>query len=191
MIARSRTGRGAGSWVWLAILPAAALAETTEDIRDIRGPKELPVSWMLPAMLGAAIALALGCYLLWHRRRRTVARPTLSLAALTLQRLDATRALMRADTARAFGIAASEVIRSYIEKRFDIVAMQRTTEEFLQTLLQRPDDVLAQHRTLLADFLQQCDLVKFAGDSLALADMESLYQSARRFVLQTSGSAVA
>ena len=98
---------------------------------------------------------------------------------------------MRPDTARAFGIAASELIRDYIEKRFDVVATQRTTEEFLQTLLQSSNEALARHRSLLAEFLQQCDLVKFAGDSLAVTDMESLFQSARRFVLETGEAAVA
>ena len=83
-------------------------------------------------------------------------------------------------TAREFGIAASEVIRSYIEKRFNVVATQRTTEEFLQSLLQGSNETLARHRPLLADFLQQCDFVKFAGASLAAADMEALVQQRAR-----------
>ena len=98
---------------------------------------------------------------------------------------------MRPDTAREFGIAASELIRDYIEKRFDVVATQRTTEEFLQALLQSTNEALASHRSLLAEFLQQCDSVKFAGDSLAVTDMQSLFQSARRFVLETGETAVA
>jgi hypothetical protein len=98
---------------------------------------------------------------------------------------------MRSDTARAFGTAASELIRDYIEKRFDVVATQRTTEEFLQALLQSSNEALARHRLLLSEFLHQCDFVKFAGDSLAVADMESLFQSARRFVLETSETPIA
>jgi hypothetical protein len=94
-------------------------------------------------------------------------------------------------TAREFGIAASEVIRNYIEKRFAVIATQRTTEEFLQTLLQSSNEALARHRPLLAEFLQQCDFVKFAGTSLAVADMESLFQSARGFVMETGEPSVA
>jgi hypothetical protein len=89
-------------------------------------------------------------------------------------------------TAREFGIAASEVIRHYIEKRFEVIATQRTTEEFLQALLENSNESLARHRSLLAEFLQQCDFVKFAGAQLAVTDMESLFQSARGFVLQTA-----
>ena len=113
------------------------------------------------------------------------ARRTLTLSEQTLQRLESTRPLMRPATAREFGIAASEAIREYIEKRFDVVATQRTTEEFLQALLQSSNEALARHRSLLAEFLQQCDFVKFAGDSLAVTDMESLFESARGFVLET------
>ena len=98
---------------------------------------------------------------------------------------------MRPATAREFGIAASEVIRNYIEKRFDVVATQRTTEEFLQALLQSSNAALARHRAQLAEFLQQCDFVKFAGASLGVADMESLFRSARGFVLETAEPSIA
>jgi hypothetical protein len=178
--------------VWLALLPGAVLAEAAEDIRDIRGLKTVSGSWFLPATLAAAIVVALCiAYVNWRRRSRGIPLRTLTLTELTLERLNSTRPLMRPDTARAFGIAASEIIRDYIEKRFNVVATQRTTEEFLQALLQGSNEALARHRSLLAEFLQQCDFVKFAGDSLAITDMESLFQSARRFVLDTGETAVA
>lgn len=171
---------------WLALVPAPAFAEAAEDIRDIRGPKAVAGSWVLPAALAAAILVALCiAYLVWSRRHRGLRSRALTLSERTLQRLDGTRPLMRPDTARAFGIAASELIRDYIEKRFDVVATQRTTEEFLQALLQSSNETLVRHRAPLAEFLQQCDFVKFAGSSLAVADMESLFGSARRFVLET------
>jgi HAMP domain-containing protein len=185
MNARACARRTAKCCAWLALLPGAVLAEAAEDIRDIRGSKAMPGSWLVPAALAAAILVALCAYLAWRRRHRALRRRTPTLSELTLQRLDSTRALMRPDTARAFGIAASELIRDYIEKRFDVVATQRTTEEFLQALLQSSNEALLRHRSLLAEFLQQCDFVKFAGDSLAVTDMESLFQSARRFVLET------
>jgi hypothetical protein len=182
------TARGCA---WLAILPAAVLAEAAEDIRDIRGPKAVPGSCVVPAVLAAAIVVALCGYVVWRRRHRRIRRRTLTLSERTLQRLDSTRPLMRPDTARAFGIAASELIRDYIEQRFDVVATQQTTEEFLQVLLHSSNEALARHRSLLAEFLHQCDFIKFAGDSLAVTDMESLFRSARRFVLETGKMPVA
>jgi hypothetical protein len=185
MRAIARTRRAASGWTWLALLSGPALAESAEDIRDIRGPKAVPGSWVLPALVGALV-VALYAYAVWRRRHRAARRRTPTLAEQTLQRLEGTRPLMRPATAREFGIAASEAIRDYIEKRFDVVATQRTTEEFLQTLLQSSNEALARHRALLAEFLQQCDFVKFAGASLAVTDMESLFRSARGFVLETA-----
>jgi uncharacterized membrane protein len=192
MNAGARARRTAGGCACLVLLPGALLAQAADDIRDIRGTKPVSGSWVLPAAVAAAIAVALCiAYVIWRRRRRRIQSRTLTLSERTLQRLDDTRPLMRPETARDFGIAASEVIRDYIEKRFNVAATQRTTEEFLQALLQNSNEALARHRAVLADFLQQCDFVKFAGDSLATKDLESLFQSARRFVLETCEAVVA
>jgi hypothetical protein len=171
--------------ILLALLSQAASAQTVPDVRDIRGPKTVPASWLIPALLAGAILVALGAYLVWRWRHRAIRRRELTLSERTLERLDGTRPLMHPATARAFGIAASEAIRDYIEKRFKVVATQRTTEEFLQTLLHNSNEALARHRALLAEFLQQCDFVKFGGASLEVTDMESLFRSARSFVLET------
>jgi hypothetical protein len=170
---------------WAALLGGAALAEAADDIRDIRGPKAVSGSWLVPVVIAGAVVVMICASAIWRRRHRGTRLRSLTLSEQTLGRLEDTRSLMRPATAREFGIAASEVIRNYIEKRFAAIATQRTTEEFLQTLLQSSNEELVRHRTLLAEFLQQCDFVKFAGASLAVKDMESLYQSARGFVLQT------
>jgi hypothetical protein len=173
-------------------LAGAALAKAADDIRDIRGPKAVPGSWLLPALLvGALLVTLCVAYAIWRRRQRGARRRNLTLSEETLERLERTKTLMQPATAREFGTAASEVIRSYIEKRFEVIATQRTTEEFLQTLLQSSNETLARHRSLLAQFLHQCDLVKFAGASLAVTDMQALLQSARGFVLQTGPPSVA
>jgi HAMP domain-containing protein len=168
-------------------LVLGTLARADEDIRDIRGPKSVLVqSWWLPeAVVGVVILVALCAFFIWRRRGRGVVPRNLTLTEQALERLEKTRPLMRPESAREFGIAASEVIRQYIEQRFNVVATQRTTEEFLQALLQGSNDTLARHRALLAQFLQQCDFVKFAGASLAMVELETLFQSARGFVLET------
>jgi hypothetical protein len=186
MKALARTRRAAANWTWLGLLSGSALAESAEDIRDIRGPKAVPGSWVVPAALAGALVVALCAYAIWRRRHREARSRTLTLSEQTLERLESARPLMHPSTAREFGIAASEAVREYIEKRFTVVATQRTTEEFLQTLLQSSNEALARHRPLLAEFLHQCDFVKFAGASLAVTDMESLFRSARGFVLETA-----
>jgi hypothetical protein len=195
LIRIGRIVRGcAGPALLLGVASAGrVLGAAEEDIRDIRGSKVVPqASWVVATVvLVGALLVTLAASALWRRHRRGARRQNLTLSEQTLERLEGTRPLMHPATAREFGSAASEVIRHYIEKRFHVIATQRTTEEFLQTLLQGSNEALARHRALLAEFLQQCDFVKFAGASLAVTDMEVLFQSARGFVLATGERAVA
>jgi hypothetical protein len=166
--------------------PAPAPAEGSEDIRDIRGPKYMFPPWFLPAVIAGAVLLALGGWGLWRRLRRRRQPRVLLPFEVALQRLEEMRALMQPEDAREFSIAVSDVVRRYIEERFSVTATHRTTEEFLHDLLESSHAPLARHRALLSEFLQQCDLVKFAGMSLTLQNMESLHHSARAFVLETA-----
>jgi Domain of unknown function (DUF4381) len=188
---------GAGLWAAPAPAPAAgpdASAASTagavssaEDIRDIRGPKLLLADWVLPALMAGAAIIALAIYGVWRRRRNRRARVLLP-HEVALQRLEQIRTLMQPARAREFSTAASDIVRSYIERQFDVTATRRTTEEFLRDLLETPNASLARHQSLLGEFLLQCDFVKFAGMSLNEQDMESLRQSARVFILATAGT---
>ncbi|HEY2675395.1 MAG TPA: DUF4381 family protein [Steroidobacteraceae bacterium] len=162
-----------------------AAAAPVEDIRDIRGPKLILPGWAWPAIIAAVVVLALCIYWLWRAHRRRRAR-VLTPFEIAVQGLEEIRTLMLPGSAREFSTAVSDIVRTYIEKRFDITATRRTTEEFLRDLLESSNASLASHRTLLGEFLHQCDVVKFAAMSLTIRDMESLRQSARAFVLATA-----
>ena len=166
--------------------PAATSAQAAEDIRDIRGPKFRPPPWLIPALIAGVVLVALGGYGVWRRLRRRGRPRALLPFEIALRRLEEMRSLMQPAAAREFSIAVSDVVRRYIEERFGVTATHRTTEEFLRDLLESSHASLARHRALLSEFLQQCDLVKFAGMSLTLHDMESLHRSARAFVLETA-----
>jgi hypothetical protein len=164
----------------------AAAADTAEDIRDIRGPKFVWPWWLLPAIAAAVVALALAAYGIrrWVKSRR---RPRVLLShEIALKRLAEIEPLMQPATAREFSTAVSDIVRRYIEARFDVVATHRTTEEFLHDLLKDPREALLRHRALLSEFLHQCDLVKFAGMALTPQSMQSLQRSARAFVIETA-----
>jgi hypothetical protein len=169
-----------------AAIAVTATAEAVEDIRDIRGPKFLFPPWFWPALIAGTVLLAWGVYALWRRLRRRRQPRALLPFEIALQRLEEMRALMQPAAAREFSIAVSDVVRRYIEERFGVTATHRTTEEFLHDLLGSSHAPLARHRALLSEFLQQCDLVKFAGMSLTRGNMESLHHSARAFVLETA-----
>lgn len=176
----------------LAGAAASAAATATaadvpgDDIRDIRGPKGVFPLWLILVSLAVIALLIIGAYALWRwKRRRQRPRPLTHLE-IVLQRLEATRALMQPSTVREFSIAISDIVRGHIEYAFDVTATQRTTEEFLHDLLGSSNAALAMHRSLLEEFLYRCDVAKFAGVTLSQPIMESLYQSARRFVIETS-----
>jgi hypothetical protein len=189
---------GAGLWAAPAPPPAPAAAPAVaaatasavasspeEDIRDIRGPKVVLPTWILAAVIAGVAILVLAIYRYWRWRRNRRAR-ILRPYEIALLRLEAIRTLMQPASAREFSTAVSDIVRSYIEQRFEIGVTRRTTEEFLRDLVDAANTSLARHQSLLAEFLQQCDLVKFAGMALNVQSMESLSLSARAFVLATA-----
>jgi hypothetical protein len=165
---------------------AAADSAPDEDIRDIRGPKYIFPLWQVMSLVAAAVLLAAGGYAWWRRRQRRRAARKLELFEIALQRLDAARALMHPSSVKEYSVAISDVVRQYIEAAMQVTATHRTTEEFLHGLLSSSNAALAAHRGLLADFLSQCDMAKFAGVGLSMQIMESLHRSARSFVIETA-----
>jgi len=182
LVGRQRAA--AAALIGMVLGAGLSAAPVAEDIRDIRGPKYLLPDWLWPVLLGGALLLALTVYGLWRWRRSRAARVLLPYE-IALQRLEEIAALMSPARAREFSIAVSDIIRLYIEQRFNVTATRRTTEEFLRDLLDSSDAALARHQGLLGEFLHQCDFVKFAALSLTQQNMEALRQSARAFVLAT------
>ena len=189
--AASGTSAIAATTTATAAQPASAIgapgpSDSAEDIRDIRGPQFVLPAWLLPALVAGGAALAVGTYGVWRWQRRPRPPRALLPFEVALQRLEGVRALMQPQSAREFSVAVSDIVRSYIERGFNLIATHRTTEEFLRDLLELPNAALACHRALLSEFLHQCDLVKFAGVSLTLQNMESLHASACDFVRATA-----
>jgi hypothetical protein len=165
-------------------------ATSNEDIRDIRQPRHLPtpIPWVVVA--AGVIMLAIAAYGSWRwlRRRQCLSHAPYQIA---LQQLEAARRLMDPDQAREFCFAVSEIIRNYLEVQFHLHAPRLTTEEFLRELVEVRENILASHRSLLGEFLQHCDLAKFAGWRYSQAALEAMHGSASDFVKQTGALAAA
>jgi hypothetical protein len=67
-----------------------------------------------------------------------------------------------AETMDGFYVKLSLIVRSYLEDRFALRSPELTTQEFL-TEMGRSPDLARSHQQLLQKFLEQADLVKFAG----------------------------
>jgi len=167
--------------------PSAApqSAASTEDIHDIRGPISIPYEWLWAAYVLVALVLAAALYAAWRFFRSRVKTKAKLPFEIALERLEAARELMTPDTVREYAFTVSEIIRVYIEQSFGEKAARRTTEEFLSDLLQQTGTPLAQHRALLEDFLNHCDLMKYARWGASVREMESMQESARVFILDT------
>jgi hypothetical protein len=160
-------------------------AGAAEDIRDIHGPITAPVRgpyW--PYLAGTGVVAAIVAGLVLRTRRRPRPRTP---AQRALEALAETRSLASVDS-RRFAFALSEIVRRYVEDRFALPAAHRTTEELLGGLM-RDESPVAAHRPALGEFLQCCDLAKFAGWSLSSAQLASMQASAEAFVRATSGVA--
>jgi hypothetical protein len=159
---------------------ARAASPAAEDIIDIRPPIHIaaPFPWL--AVGAAALGLVAVSAAAWKLLRRKRCKLPYEIA---LERLENTRPLMRELHAEPFCLAVSEVVREFIEEIVPVRAMHRTTNEFLRDLGKLPYLQLDPHRDTLANFLQHCDLAKFARWSLTVSQMEAMLSSAKDFVI--------
>ena len=159
------------------VVPTASPA--AEDIIDIRPPIHIaaPFPWLVVS--AAVVGLAGMSAAAWKLLRRQRSKFAYKIA---LERLENTRPLMREFHAEPFCLAVSDVVREFIEEVLPVRAMHRTTNEFLHDV-SLSDLQLAPHRETLANFLQHCDLAKFARWSLSIPQMEAMLSSAKDFVI--------
>ena len=165
------------------------------DIRDIRLPPPQPLldflaQYWLWLLCGVLLLLLLPVALRLWRWRATRRKPA-SLLDATLTALEAARPQLAAGDVEGFCVRVSEVIRDYMERRFEVHALSLTTFEFLHACLADPVAGLADHREALERFLRLCDLAKFARWSPSGPEMEALLGSARTFVQNTARPAMA
>ncbi len=179
-----------GNEVLVGVTSLLARDKNPTDIRDVKPPEEVPFDWR-PYGIAAAAVIVVGLlgaaffYLLNRPRRQRVLppRPPHEIALTALNRLH-TRHLIEEGHFEEYYVQLSSIVRRYLEDRFNLRAPEMTTEEFL-TVVASDGRLIVQHRRLLAEFLSQADLVKFARHLPALKDAETAYAAARRFVEDT------
>ena len=174
------------------IIPPPAPAAVTNDIRGVKPPVAVPNDWAWVFwVLGTALAIAAGywAWRRWHKQRvHKLMVPPTPPHVRARQRLHA--ALAHIQDPRVFCGEVSDALRVYLEERFRFHAPERTTEEFLIEL-QGTNILTVQQKQSLTDFLQSCDLVKFARYEPAEAGLRDLHDCALRLVDETQYERVA
>jgi hypothetical protein len=159
------------------------------DIHDLaHWPGRFP-RWLL-ALLISAMVVGLGGWLLrrYLARARALAAqapptPPHELALAALRALLARR-LIEQNQIEPFYVEVSAIARRYLEARFRLHAPEETTEEFLREVASS-GTLSVPHQKLVAAFLDQCDLVKFARHQPGQAEMSAAYASAEKLVRET------
>ncbi len=168
------------------------LADSNQSPRDIKDLEEWPGAfprWLAGVVLISILALlaAVAMYRLLTKPRTILhyapPPPPHETALNELKRLRA-KGWIESENTEPFYVELSSIIRRYLENRFGLRAPERTTEEFIReastSRLLSPD-----HQMLTCEFLEQCDLVKFARYRPRRADMQSGYDAAERLVRET------
>src|SRR5262245_41603696 len=120
-----------------AVVPPTGGTNSAEaqDIRDIRGPLPLGSGLLWLWILLGVLALAM---LAWWWKSKRKRAPAINPALLIPPHRRAKERLRGAteliSDPYAFCSLVSDVIRVYLEERFDLHAPDRTTEEFLEEL---------------------------------------------------------
>ena len=156
-----------------------------DQLQDIRPPYFYLHSWLWLWIVLAVIGIIALLVLLWYWLRPYKLLSPKTAYELALEKLERARSLLREDNAMPYAVLVSETIRSYLGQRFQAPSTRRTTEEFLRQMEADRTTPLAEHRDLLRNFLQSCDLVKFARYQPTLAELEQVHQRATSFVTGT------
>jgi hypothetical protein len=95
------------------------------------------------------------------------------------------RELIAQGKLKVFHQEISAILRHYVERRFLVRAPEKTSEEFLAEV-QGLALLHAGQKRRLAEFLRQCDLVKFAGHHPEGGESEQTIELCRSFIEETA-----
>jgi hypothetical protein len=176
----------------LQIEVTGSLSENDLEFRDVTGLQHWPERTALRVlkMLGwVSLAAALLAAVMWAMRRRKTASPPAPPLPAHVRALAAIRQLRDRgwpddSGIEAFYVELSAIVRRYLEEAFALHAPEQTTEEFIRAATSSRSLTL-DHQQLVAAFLEQSDLVKFARHRPAQTDMEAALAAAERLVRET------
>ena len=145
--------------------------DTTNTVRDIKGPEAVPVTFLeivtyvLPVLLVAILVYLVVLYFIRRKKKKPLfkpARPEEPADITALRELDKIKAqkLWQQNKVKEYYTRITYIVRWYIEKRFEIPALEQISTEILEDLKrQKLDDI---DFTNLDQLLNLADMVKFA-----------------------------
>lgn len=178
----------------IPIAVAGVKVDTSKDIKDIKPPLSLGISWreILPYLSGAIAAILLIWLINYIRKKRKKGekiyqpqvsmRPAHEIALEALRKLEAEK-LWQQGRVKEYHSGVSDIVRTYIEQTLSINAMEMTTDLILSS-----SEIKAlnqRNKNQLQELLERADLVKFAKYQPLADEHEASMKNAFSFVEST------
>ncbi len=167
--------------------------DTSLDIRDIKPPISLSITFaeLLPYILGLIGLGGLGWlfYYVWNKRRKGESlipeapkRPAHEVALEALRSLESEHLYQRGKIKEHYS-QLTDIVRTYIERRFNVMAMEMVTDEIISS--KNISTLEKNVREPLNDLLTLSDYVKFAKLQPSEKENETSITTAAMFVEET------
>ena len=137
-------------------------------------------TWVI--FLASFAGLCLVGLIVWFfKRKRKSEEPPKLPREIALEELDLIAGEIGTMDPYQFSIRVSDILRRYVTNQYALPVTRQTSVEFL-TMLAKSSPFSADEKSLLEDFLNRCDLIKFARYEATSADSRLLLEEATRFV---------
>jgi hypothetical protein len=155
----------------------------TEEFHDIAPPVDYSLisPWLI--LVIAFITLSLLGLMVWSfvRLRKRPRFPPKLPREIALEQLERITREIERISPYQFSIRVSDILRTYVTQQYGLPATRQTSIEFLAAVA-KASPFSVEEKSLLEDFLNRCDLIKFARYEASSYDSQLLLEEAFRFV---------
>jgi len=153
-----------------------------QDFHEIAPPVDYSFipTWLI--FVGSFVVISLIGLVVWLLKRKPKpALPPRLPRDIALEELDSISREIETMNPYLFSIRVSDILRRYVTNQYALPVTRQTSVEFL-TALYKASSFSPNEKSLLEDFLNRCDLIKFARYEATSADSRLLLEEAMRFV---------
>lgn len=170
--------------------------DTAKAFKDIKQPLDAPITFkeILPYIIYGAIGVAIIAGLIYYFKKRKkkivivqeIKEPEIPAHVWALAELELlnNEKLWQQGKYKIYHIRLSDILRTYLEKKYAIYAMEHTTDEILTSM--RSIDITSEQRAKMRQVLFLSDMVKFAKENPLANENELSYQNVLQFINETS-----
>jgi hypothetical protein len=160
----------------------STLRVLAEEFHDIASPVDYSLipPWLVFVIAFVVLSL-LGLVVWWFVQRRKPELPPKAPREIALGDLEQIRGEIERMSPYQFSIRVSDILRRYVTQQYGVPATRQTSIEFLTATAKAPS-FSTDDKSLLEDFLNRCDLIKFAKYEATTSDSDLLLEEAIRFV---------